>query len=125
MGGQPGCRLLPAPRREAAGAWAWAPIIEGWQQPSTQLLGEQTLQAPPKPARCRPPACTHPRRSYALLHVPSLLPFIATGSLTLLLLRGNIPPGGRWTEPYAKSWAKCRGVANAMLSALVLVALMM
>jgi hypothetical protein len=60
-------------------------------------------------------------RSYACLYVPSLLPFICVGCVTLVLFRKDIPEGTHWSLPFKKAWAKCKSVMMAMLSALVLV----
>ncbi|KAL4420202.1 hypothetical protein ABPG77_011418 [Micractinium sp. CCAP 211/92] len=62
--------------------------------------------------------------SYALLYVPALLPFVCTACATLLAFRHSIPPGKSWRDPFAAATAKCKGVAPAIIGALILVALM-
>ncbi|PSC70611.1 lactate permease [Micractinium conductrix] len=62
--------------------------------------------------------------SFPLLYTPALLPFIATACATLAAFRGSIPADKSWGDPFAAATAKCRGVAPAIIGALILVALM-
>ena len=59
-----------------------------------------------------------------MLYVPSLLPFVVVGCITLVLFRRNIPKTAHWGDPFRKSWNKCKSVMMALLSALVLVRLL-